>query len=123
MTESRQPINTHDQLVATGGGVAITRAYSPGRDHRVCGWSVYRVDARGRRLVTDKSASWYDYGSKVFFCFGRPRMEALAEAKEWVRATYGEAGPWKRNVWGDYVTVRVAKLAPLAPREKKTRPA
>jgi len=109
-------INTHDQLVAAGGGVAITRAYTPSRERRVCGWAVYRVNAAGEKLATDPKAAWYDHGCKTFLKFGRG--DALADAKEWVAETYGEGGPWKRNSWGDYVAAPIAKAFPLAQRKR-----
>ena len=122
MTE-RSIINTHDQLVAAGGGVAITPSRTVGREPRVSGWAIYRVNAAGKQVVTDKDAAWYDQGCKVFLFFSAPAREtarvwALEQAQQWVAKQYGETGPWKRNVMRAYVPERIAKAFPLPRRDK-----
>lgn len=112
--------NTHDQLVATEGGIAIVPAHTPSRTRSKCGWAVYRVDAEGRAYVTaHKDAAWYDYG-RMSFCSDRtPGFAAdLVRAQRWIAAQYGEVGPWVRNRIGDYVPARVQKAAPLTPRPR-----
>lgn len=111
-------LNTHDQLVAAGGGVAIIVAHSPGRSRSPCGWSVYRI-VDGKQVITDKIAAWYERGMKTFH-YGTTKMEAFEAAKAWVAEKYGESGPWHRNVMRDYVPERIAKKFPIrkAPRPK-----
>lgn len=110
-------INTHDQLTAAGGGVAIMPAYSGARTRHRDGWSVYRANASGEQVITDPNAHWSDHKRKRFSEFTATRAEALEAAKAWVLATYGEAGPWKRNRMGDYVPERIAKAHPLRARK------
>lgn len=111
-------INTHDQLVAAGGGVAIVPAYTGARSNYRNGWHVYRVNVKGQPLVTDKTAHWTDHHRK-HFPDGFSRAEALEEAKRWVEATYGERGPWVRNRMGDYLPERIHKAFPLRPVPRK----
>ena len=112
-------INTHDQIVAAGGGVAILTAYAPGISRRASGWSVYRVNADGKAIVTDSNAPFYAHGRKEFYYHNKETKEAaLEEAKAWILKKYGEAGPWKRNAMRDYVPERIAKQFPLRKRPK-----
>lgn len=112
-------INTHDQLAAAGGGIAICPAYSGARRDYRNGWCVYHVNAVGQQVVTDKNAHFTDYGRKRFGEFGTSRAEALEEAKRWVAETYGERGPWVRNRLGDYLPERIHKAHPLRPLPRK----
>lgn len=105
--------NTHDQLVASNGGVAITPAQTQGRSPRFYGWTVYRIDAKGREVVTDCNAAWYNYGRKTFSATMKGRMESLQEAKEWVAAQGWYDGKWVRNRMFDYVPADVNKRFPL----------
>ena len=112
-------INTHDQLVAAGGGVAIMTARSSGRMPRACGWAVYRVNARGEQIVTNADAAWYEYKRKTFYwrLYG-DKAAALESAQEWIAEHLGEPGPWKRNAVRDYVPERIQKQFPI----KKEKP-
>lgn len=109
-------INTWDQLVASGGGVAITKKYSSGRDPSFSGWGILRVDAKGKQIATVPKAPYYDLGQKVFSTFGTTRMEALAQAKAWVAKKFGYDGKWTRNRMGDYVPTDVHKRFPIRER-------
>ena len=106
-------INTHDQLVAAGGGVAIMPSYTQGRGSARVGWGIYRVDAAGKQIVTDSEAPWYNYGRKVFYSRTRSHDESLEEAKAWVAERCNEPGPWHRNHMRDYVPERIAKQFPI----------
>lgn len=112
---AREIINTHDQLRAAGGGVAIVPASLPGRSPYQYGWAVYRVNAEGKGLVTDKDAAWYEYGKKVFSDLRSEggRMGALAAAKAWVAEQGWYDGPWTRNRMRDYVPTEMNKQFPL----------
>lgn len=120
-------INTHDQLVAAGGGVAIVGAYGPGRDSGSDGVLVYRV-VNGRAVVTDSDAVWYFYGRKHFsaaFAAGRTaRAEAQAQAAKtaqtWVREQGWYAGIWVRNAMRDYVPEDVQRRFPIVRSVRKT---
>jgi len=114
---SGEIVNTHMQLVAAGGGVAIVPHSTP-LDKRPSGWAVYRLDSKGTRLITDEKAAWYCYGQKVFSFFGYGNLAfgkeaALAAAQAWIAEEYGEHGPWKMNAWRDYVPERVQKQFPI----------
>jgi hypothetical protein len=116
----RPIVNTHEQLAAAGGGVAIMKHHSQGRDARFDGWCVYRLDAKGLQIATDAKAAWYNNGKKVFHKLGRDATAALEEAKAWVLEAYQEAGPWKSNGMGDYVPERIAKAHPLKKSTKRS---
>lgn len=111
----RAIINTYDQLRANGGGVAICyQARGDSRSLTSPSFVILRLDKNGRELATDPKAAWYDHGHKFFLVHGRDERAAkLAEAKEWVRNQYGEAGPWKRNRMGDYVPQHINDSFPL----------
>lgn len=108
----REIINTFDQLRAAGGGVAISTAYLPGQSVHPYGWSVWRVNAKGKQVVTDPDAPWYAYGSRVF-SFSGDKKAALEAAKAWAAEQFGEQGPWKRNRMHDYVPERIFKQFPI----------
>jgi hypothetical protein len=112
----REVINTHEQLQCSGGGVAIIKNHAPGRDARFCGWAIYRVNAAGVQIATATDAAWYDRGKKTFSTFGRGRMEALQEAKDFVAKKFGYGGKWVRNRMGDYIPAEVHKRFPLRKR-------
>lgn len=109
-------VNTHEQLKAAGGGIAIITAYAGARSEYRNGWKIYHVNAAGRRVVTDENAHFTDYGCKHFGESGTTRAEALEEAKRWVAETYNEHGPWVRNRMGDYLPERIHKAFPLRKR-------
>lgn len=102
--------NTHEQLVATGGGIAITRNYTAGKRNKRNGWRVIKVNADGSQVPTNLDAAWYHYGQKAFM--GKA-MESLQRAKDWCEKTYGEKGPWARNHSLDYVPARINKQFPI----------
>lgn len=118
---SEEAVNTHDQLVKAGGGIAIGTATLPGRSRRAYGWDVYRVvvkDGKAISVVTDSDAPWYAYGRKVFRFEDQSaegKAAALKAAQDWVADTYGEQGPWKRNGMRQrqYVPERINKQFPL----------
>jgi len=115
-------INTFDQLVAAGGGVAILfyRDSSRERVGRSARFSVMRINEKGQELVTDRDAHWTDYGKKVFRVgLGVTKPVALAAAQAWVLDTYKVAGPWVRNRMGDYVLASVNKAWPLPVRSAR----
>lgn len=76
---AREIINTHEQLKAAGGGVAIQVCYSGIRERYVYGWSVYRVGPDGKQIDTDPNAHWSDYGKKVFRGEGKSFSRAPAQ--------------------------------------------
>ena len=114
-------VNTHGQLVAAGGGIAILfyRDCSRERGGRGAHYAIYRMNAEGQQLVTDRNAHWMDHGKKTFYVFGTTKPEALAAAQAWVLATYGIAGPWVRNRMGDYVLAEVNARFPLPKPERQ----
>ena len=125
MEPERSIINTHDQLRALGGGVAIVVSYGGGRDTHVDGWCVYRVDARGQRLVTDKDAAWYRNSLKWFpldsglgLSFAERRTRAAEAAKAWVAKQGWYGGEWKRNAVGDYVPIEAQRRFPIKRRRE-----
>jgi hypothetical protein len=112
-------INTHDQLVAAGGGVAIMTAHTQGRSSRACGWAVYRVNAQGEQVATNAKAAWYEDGRKTFYWrVYSDKNVALESAQEWIAENCGEAGPWKRNAARDYVPERIQKQFPISKKEE-----
>jgi hypothetical protein len=116
---AQQIINTHDQLTAAQGGIAIVR--HPARSVMPRRWVVYRVDARGVEVMTDTSpdCAWYNYNRKTFIYRGRDDViERRLDAQDWIAANLGEPGPWTRNRMGDYVPVRINQSHPIAKREK-----
>jgi hypothetical protein len=115
-------INTFEQLVKSGGGIAILfyRDTSRERGGRGAKFAVIRVNAKGQQLITDRNAHWTDYGKKAFHVgLGVKKPEALAEAQAWVRDIYGIAGPWVRNRMGDYVLAEVNARFPLPKPERQ----
>ena len=110
-------LNTHDQLTAAGGGVAIIPNYGGSRSTYQNGWAIYRVNAAGQQLITDRSAHWSDFGKKVF-C-GGDKKELLEIAKQWVFTQGWYGGNWTRNRVRDYVPEEINKKFPLPKRETK----
>ena len=113
-------INTHDQLLLNGGGVAIVPSYGGTRTRYFYGWAVYRINKRGSQIVTDPNAHWSDHGKKVFsasLAEGETSVErsrnALAAAKKWVAEQGWYDGEWARNRIRDYVPKDVNKRFPI----------
>jgi len=117
---ARRIINTYDQLVAAGGGVAIS--YQPSDRMAVAGWRVFRV-ANGKIVATDPKAHFLDHGQKTFTCSRNDKAAQFTAAKAWVAATYGEHGPWKMNAMRDYVPERIQKQFPIRREPAKKAPA
>jgi len=122
----REIINTHDQLIAFGGGVALLKAHGGIRTKYVSGVLVYRVNAKGHEVVTDPKAAWYHYHRKHFSNFLNregtfPERQRMAEdaAKQWVAEQGWYDGPWVRNGFGDLVPEVVQKQFPLKRKRKK----
>lgn len=116
---TRPLVNTHDQLVAAGGGIAILYRARGSRPSSVPGWLVLRVDARGVEVATDSRAHFSSYGKKLFIAGASDtRQAALQKALDWVQQTYGEAGPWVMNAVRDYVPERIQKQFPIPKRKK-----
>lgn len=113
MAEPRRLINTHDQLVAAGGGVGILTAHTEGRSSRACGWTVYRVGANGEEISTATGTPWYEHNRKTFYwplnVRAADKETTLEKTKLWIAEHLGEPGPWKRNAMRDYVPERIAK--------------
>ena len=112
-------VNTYDQLVASGGGVAIIPNYTGTRTQYFYGWAVWRVNAKGQSIVTDPKAHWQDHGKRVFSASGHKgtstqrRKAALEAAKQWVADQGWYSGEWARNRMHDYVPREVNKKFPL----------
>lgn len=113
-------VNTHDQLKRAGGGVAIMPSYLGARERFFYGWAVYRINERGKQIVTDPEAHWANYGQKVFRAMGQKgdtRAErsrnALAAAKKWVAEQGWYDGEWMRNRTRDYVPKEINKRFPI----------
>lgn len=116
----REIVNTHDQLVAAGGGVAIMPAYTGTRTQYFYGWAIYRVNEHGKQVVTDPKAHWSDYGKKVFSTLGQKgntpaerSRNALAAAKAWVAEQGWYDGEWTRNRRRSYVPKEINKRFPI----------
>lgn len=121
---TKEIVNTHEQLVAAGGGVAITRSYTHGRTVYFYGWAIYRV-VNGKQVATNPKAAWYDYGKKVFSATGaggdtpaERSRNALEAAKQWVAEQGWYDGEWARNQSRDYVPKDINKRFPLR-KDKK----
>lgn len=117
-------VNTHEQLTAAGGGIAIIKAYAWGRDGNINGWHIYRVNEHGRKVATDLGAPWYHHECKWFVSrangtFHERQRQALEAARVWIAETYGELGPWVRNRLGDYLPERIHETFPLRPLRRK----
>jgi len=116
----RDIVNTHDQLRAAGGGVAIVPTYTGTRTQYPYGWGIYRMGADGKQIVTDSKAHWADYGKKIFSHNrhkGTPaecKRLSLEEAKRWVAEQGWYDGEWKRNRMRDYVPAEINKRFPLS---------
>lgn len=117
----RKIVNTHDQLVAAGGGVAIVIASM--ETDPAHAWAVMRWEPGKGDMPTDEKAPWYQHKHR-WFHFGHyaddrihgrgaGRRLALQAAQGWVLRTYGEAGPWKRNALYDYVPTRINDKYPI----------
>lgn len=118
-------VNTHDQLVRAGGGIAIIENYSGVQHTTIHGYLIYKIDARGQVCATDKQAPWYHRNMKVFLppaashlSFKERQAHAFANAAAWVKQRYGEEGPWVRNRLRDYVPARIHKAYPLRPQRR-----
>lgn len=118
----REIINTHDQLRAAGGGVAILPSYTGTRTQYFYGWAVYRLNAEGKQITTDPKAHWSDYGKKVFSTLGAKGVSsaersrnALAAAKQWIAEQGWYDGEWTRNRVRDYVPRDINKRFPIRP--------
>lgn len=109
----QEVVNTWDQLVNSGGGIAIVPARMPGRQSHQNGWAVFRVNEKGQQLVTDKKAAWFNHGKMTFSEFTTSRAAALLEAQAWIKERYGIDGPWVRNRQRDYVLATVNQQYPL----------
>ena len=125
--------NTHDQLVAAGGGIAImhTAHTSAGRGGGLGGWHIYRVDGRGLQINTEFYGHWANHGQKFFGLLEHHRGEssahdaraaALAEAIAWVAATYPAYARtvWVANRYRDRIPIEVKRAHPLTPQRKKS---
>lgn len=123
--DRRAIINTHDQLSAAGGGVAIMVSYGGIRDRYVDGWIVYRLSGSGKAIATNPKAAWYHDGHKWFSMgmlsaggsFHERRRKALESAVAWVKEQGWYDGEWKRNGMGDFVPVAVQKQFPIRRRK------
>lgn len=120
MTNERDIINTHDQLRAAGGGVAIVPNYTGTRTQYFYGWAVYRVNEHGQQIATNPKAPWYDYGKQVFGAMGaggktpaERSRNALAAAKAWVAERGWYDGEWARNRARDYVPKDINARFPI----------
>lgn len=115
----KEIINTHDQLVAAGGGVAIMPSYTGTRTQYPYGWAVYRLNASGQRVITDPEAHWSDYGKRVFSHSkhsGTPaeqKRASLETAKQWIAEQGWYEGEWVRNRMRDYVPKDINKQFPI----------
>jgi hypothetical protein len=118
----REIINTHDQLVAAGGGVALIYLASTAGQRGGMGarFHVYRIGADGRQRVTDPNAHWSDSHCKTFHVFVKSREEQLAAAQAWVAEQGWYTGLWARNRMGDYVPADIHKRFPLRPIRRTT---
>lgn len=116
---SREVINTYDQLVAAGGGVAIVPTYVGTRTQYPYGWGIWRVNAEGKTLVTDSNAHWSNNGKRIFSHTpykGTPaeqKRASLEAAKAWVAEQGWYSGEWKRNRMRDYVPKEINDNFPL----------
>ncbi len=117
---NKEIINTHDQMVAAGGGVAIVPAFAGTRTQYQCGWAIYRVNSNGQAVVTDPLAHWQNNHKKVFSDFAQDgsttlerRRAALEAAKQWVAEQGWYSGEWARNRQRDYVPKDINKQFPL----------
>lgn len=117
-------INTHDQLKANGGGVAIVPTYTGVRTIHPYGWGIYRVGKDGKAIPTDPNAHWTEYGKKVFphnRHNGTPaeqKRASLEAAKAWITEQGWHDGEWTRNQARDYVPKEVNDNFPIAKRDK-----
>jgi hypothetical protein len=114
-------INTYDQMIASGCGVAIVVSWGGIRDRYVDGWLVLRRDKQGREVPTDPKAPWYHHGHKWFGMrsngsFAERRHEAFLRAAAWVAEQGWYSGEWKRNALGDFVPADVQKRFPIKRR-------
>lgn len=117
MGDERAIVNTWDQLVAAGGGVAVS--YHPANDRAcmVASWTVFRVAADRREFVTDPKAHWTDNGRKAFHCCGREdKARAEREALAWASERFGVT-EWARNRMRDWVPAEVQKAFPIPARK------
>lgn len=117
MTRVREITNTHDQLIAAGGGVAIIKSYDP-YTNRIDGWRLYRLDANGKELHTGPYTLGYHHGRKWFLAdrrrpFHTRQQYAFECAARWVATQGWYGGAWKRNRMGDYVPADVQRRFPL----------
>lgn len=122
--------NTHDQLVAAGGGVAIIQAYGFNVSHKpfVSGYLVYRIDAEGNERQTDpQDRTGRKYFSTIYNADGSFQTgtindrfaHALAEAQAWVATQGWYKGEWRSNQFRDYVPFPVNALYKIKGRRLK----
>jgi hypothetical protein len=119
MSVIKEVVNTHDQLLLSGGGVAIVQSYGGTRTKYPNGWGIYRINRTGQKLVTDAKAHWQDFGKKIFYFIDytgttheRKRL-ALEAAKKWVAEQGWYDGVWARNRMFDYVPQLVNRNFPI----------
>lgn len=119
--------NTWEQIARSGGGVAICYTSMNGRGLTRQDWTILRIDAKGREVVTDPTAAWWLDGKKAFTLFeartnGSTTLEdkaaALAKALAWIKEQYGIDEPYVRNRMGDMIPKRVNNAFPLRKRSK-----
>ncbi len=122
-TQTIEIVNTHQQLVAAGGGIAIVTHRGGARSDYVAGWGVYRVGPDGKKIDTNPNAPWYDYGKKVFLnssfsgSFHERSRAALERAKQWITEQGWHKGNWKRNRMRDYVPAEIDLKFPIRKRD------
>jgi len=118
-SQVQRVVNTHDQLIAMGGGVAIVVSHGGARTDYVDGFLVYRV-VGGRAVVTDPDTAWYHHGRKWFSNSAyrneghhKAQAKAALDAQRWVREQGWYDGPWVRNGQRDWVPDEVNRLFPI----------
>ena len=111
-------INTWDQLVAAGGGVAVSYRAAHDRACVPARWVVFRVDANGHGVKTDPGAHWTDNGCKTFSCHSRETKKmAEAAALAWATEHYGVTA-WDKNRMRDWVPADIEARFPIPKRER-----
>ena len=108
------PVNTYDQLVKAGYGVAISPRHIGIRETSVFGFEVWKATERGVERFK------HEFDVDMSLPFHERQAKALTAAQKWCERVLGIKGPWARNHMGDVIPASIHKAFPLRRRTRAT---